>query len=106
MSRSRGDVGCFRISGHYARGMGPNERWEDDEESPPDLIRPEDFLPREPFPDDARRLGLDRYSGGDAAWIALAANLDGTKSAHRLIALVLLVMFLIPVAATVLFLFR
>lgn len=86
--------------------MGTNEHGPGDQESAPELIRPEDFLPREPFPDDARRLGFDRYSGGDAAWIALAANLDGTKSTHRVIALVLLAFFLLPVAATVLFLFR
>lgn len=86
--------------------MGTAGHWDDDEGADPELIRPEDFLPREPFPEDARRMGFDRYSGGDAAWIALAANLDGTKSAHRLIALVLLVLFLVPVAATVLFLLR
>ena len=86
----------------HARGDDPADDTGDDLE----LIQPEDFLPRSPFPDDARRLGFDRYSGGDAAWIALAANLDATKPTHRLIAAALLAVFLFPALATVAFLLR
>jgi hypothetical protein len=78
----------------------------DDPDADLELIQPEDFLPRSPFPDDARRLGFDRYSGGDAAWIALAANLDGTKASHRVIATLLLGFFLFPVLMTLAFLVR
>lgn len=58
----------------------------------PELITPEDLGPRNPFPADAQRLGFDRYSGGDAGMIALAASLNGSKPSHRLIAAVLLVL--------------
>ncbi len=75
-------------------------------EPEPELIKPEDFLPRDPFPPDARHLGFDRYSGGDAAWIALAASLDGRKRSHRMVAMTLLAVFLFPVGLTVLSLFR
>ena len=86
----------------HARGEDPADEPGADLE----LIKPEDFLPRSPFPDDARRLGFDRYSGGDAAWIALAANLDAAKPAHRVIAMLLLAFFLFPVLMTLAFLLR
>lgn len=78
----------------------------DDDEGDVELIEPEDFLPPNPFPADARRLGVDQYSGGDAAWIALAANLDARKPAHRVIAVLLLAFFLFPVLTTVAYLLR
>jgi len=68
-----------------------------------ELIQPEDFLPRDPFPADARRLGFDQYSG---AMIALAAGLDRRNPVHRAVALAMLVVFLTPVLMTVLFLLR
>lgn len=71
-----------------------------------DLIEPDDFLPPNPFPDDAQRLGFDRYSGGDAAWIALAASLDARKTSHRLLAIVLLIGFGTVAVAPVLTLLR
>lgn len=78
----------------------------DDDEGDVELIEPEDFLPPNPFPADARRMGFDQYSGGDAAWIALAANLDARKPAHRMIALLLLAVFLFPALMTVAYLLR
>ncbi|MFL6109086.1 MAG: hypothetical protein ACJ72D_29485 [Marmoricola sp.] len=57
----------------------------------PTLIQPEDFLPHDRFPSDARRMGFDRYSGGEAAILAFASNLDSSKRSHRLFASVLLV---------------
>ena len=69
----------------------------------PELIQPEDFLPHNPFPPDARRLGFDQYSG---AMIALAAGLDRRNPLHRAVALAMLVVFLTPVLLTVLTLLR
>ena len=65
-----------------------------------ELIQPEDFLPHDLFPADARRLGFDQYSG---AMIAMAANLDGRRPAHRVVAIAMLVIFVTPVLMTVLF---
>lgn len=62
----------------------------DPEDEQPELITPEDFLPRNPFPPDAQRIGFDRYTGGDGGFLAIAASLDARKPAHRVIAIVLL----------------
>jgi len=83
--------------------MGTAERGEDDADAAHELIRPEDFLPRDRFPEDARRLGLDRWSGAE---IGFVSNLDAAKPGHRLVAVVMLVFFLVPVAMTLLFLLR
>jgi hypothetical protein len=64
---------------------------DDSEETEPELIRPEDFLPAGPFTADAQRMGFDRYTGGEAGFLAVASALDGTKPSHRVIAMVLLV---------------
>ncbi len=69
--------------------MNTSEREHDDGDEPV-LITPEDFLPRNPFPADAQRIGVDRYTGGDGGILAVAAALDGSKPSHKLIALVLL----------------
>jgi hypothetical protein len=82
--------------------MQTRER-EPDEGDQPELIAPEDFLPPNPFPADAQRLGFDQYSG---AMIALAANLDRRNPMHRIVALTMLVVFVTPVLMTVLFLVR
>jgi len=58
----------------------------------PELITPEDLAPRNPFPTDAQRLGVDRFSGGDSGFLAIAASLDGSKPSHRLLATFLLVL--------------
>ncbi|RNL61204.1 hypothetical protein EFK50_17700 [Nocardioides marmoriginsengisoli] len=71
-----------------------------------ELIRPEDFLPPQPFPADARRMGVDRYTGGDGAFLAMAAALDGRKTSHRVFALVLLIFVITPVALSLWQLFR
>jgi len=60
------------------------------EDQDPELILPEDFLPPSPFPADAQRMGFDRYTGGDAGFLAVAAALDGRKASHRIFAVALL----------------
>jgi len=66
------------------------------------LIEPEDFLPRSPFPLDAQRMGIDRWSD-DAAMIAVAASLDPGKTSHRLIAWLMLLAITAWLAATLWF---
>jgi hypothetical protein len=66
-----------------------------------ELIEPEDFLPPNPFPTDAQRLGIDRWTGNDGALIAVAANLDSAKLSHRAMAWLLLLVVLVPVASDV-----
>lgn len=77
--------------------------WQDGDDEELELIQPEDFLPHNPFPADAQRLGFDQYSG---AMIALAAGLDRRKPVHRVFAVAMLAVFLMPVLMTVLFLLR
>lgn len=55
-----------------------------------ELIRPEDFLARNPFPVDAQRMGIDRWSD-DAGMIAIASSLDSRKLSHKIIAWVMLI---------------
>ena len=55
-----------------------------DEPEPPtthelELIEPEDFLPGNPFPPDAQRMGIDRWSD-DAGMIAIASSLDSSQA--------------------------
>lgn len=69
----------------------------DDEEL--ELIQPEDFLPRNPIPVDAQRMGLDRWSGAE---LAFAASLNGSKRSHRYVAIALLVVFVAPVVLSLL----
>jgi hypothetical protein len=75
---------------------------EPDEPSPDDyeLIAPEDFLPTDPFPLDARRLGIDRFTGDNGALIALAASLDGRKPGHKAVAWLLLLVVVAPLVLT------
>ena len=56
-------------------------------EPEPELIKPEDFLPRDPFPPDARHLGFDRYSGGATARVPRAAALPGRHTGHPVVAM-------------------
>ena len=58
-----------------------------------ELIRPEDFLARNPFPGDAQRMAIDRWSD-DAGMIAIASSLDSRKLSHKIIAWVMLVAML------------
>jgi hypothetical protein len=60
-----------------------------------ELIRPEDFLPANPFPLDAQRMGIDRWSD-DAGMIAIAASLDPAKLSHKIVAWLMLVAVLVP----------
>jgi hypothetical protein len=60
-----------------------------------ELIRPEDFLPATPFPLDAQRMGIDRWSD-DAGMIAIAASLDPAKLSHKIVAWLMLVAVLVP----------
>lgn len=55
-----------------------------------ELIRPEDFLSGNPFPGDAQRIGIDRWSD-DAGMIAIASSLDSRKLSHKIVAWVMLV---------------
>jgi hypothetical protein len=64
------------------------EREEPDEDRL-ELIEPDDFLPRNPFPTDAQRMGVDRWSD-DAGMIAIASSLDSRKLSHRIVAWVML----------------
>ncbi len=77
---------------------GPRGDWQGDGD--PDgveLIAPEDFLPRHPFPVDAQRMGIDRWSD-NAGLIAVAASLDPAKRWHRMVAWVMLVAVCVPLA--------
>ena len=62
---------------------------EDPDDSDLELIEPEDFLPRNPFPLDAQRMGIDRWSD-DAGMIAIASSLDSRKLSHKIVAWVML----------------
>lgn len=62
-----------------------------------ELIEPEDFLPPNPFPLDAQRMGFDRWTGDNGALIAVAAALDPTKRSHRVVAWLLLLVVGLPV---------
>ncbi len=55
----------------------------------PELIEPEVFLALYPFPTDAQRMGVDRWSD-DAGMIALAASLDSRKLSHKIFAWLML----------------
>ena len=55
-----------------------------------ELLRPEDFLARNPFPLDAQRMGIDRWSD-DAGMIAIASSLDSRKLSHKIVAWVMLI---------------
>jgi hypothetical protein len=65
----------------------------DEPEHPDDhgveLIEPEDFLPGNPFPIDAQRMGIDRWSD-NAGMIAVASSLDSRKLSHKIVAWVML----------------
>jgi hypothetical protein len=60
-----------------------------------ELIEPEDFLPGNPFPMDARRMGIDRWSD-DAGMIAIAASLNPAKPSHKFFAWVMLLAITVP----------
>jgi hypothetical protein len=63
---------------------------DDPDEADLELIQPEDFLARNPFPLDAQRMGIDRWSD-DAGMIAIAASLDSRKLSHKIVAWVMLI---------------
>ena len=95
MLRESPRCGARPFSGVYARCMEEYDAaWAEPGE--PELITPEDFLPPNPFPLDAQRMGIDRWSD-DAGMIALAASLDPSKLSHRIVAWVMLVAILSPV---------
>jgi hypothetical protein len=66
------------------------QRQDEPDESDLELIRPEDFLAGNPFPLDAQRMGIDRWSD-DAGMIAIAASLDSRKLSHRIVAWLMLI---------------
>ena len=70
---------------------GPSDDGDEDGVSDYELIRPEDFLGAGPFPADAQRMGIDRWSD-DAGLIAIASSLDSRKLSHKIVAWVMLVL--------------
>jgi hypothetical protein len=69
--------------------MQAHDEPEHPEEHGVELIEPEDFLPGNPFPHDAQRMGIDRWSD-DAGMIAIASSLDSRKLSHKIVAWVML----------------
>jgi len=71
----------------------PEQDWHPDgrpwDESELELLTPADFAGRNPFPLDAQRMGIDRWSD-DAGMIAIAASLDSSKRSHKIVAWVML----------------
>jgi hypothetical protein len=65
------------------------DEMDDPDDADLELIEPEDFLARNPFPLDAQRMGIDRWSD-DAGMIAIAASLDSRKRSHKVVAWVML----------------
>ncbi len=68
----------------------PEDHHDDPRDADLELIEPEDFLPHNPFPLDAQRMGIDRWSD-DAGMIAIAASLDSRKLSHKIVAWLMLV---------------
>jgi len=68
---------------------GQPEDHDDPRDADVELIAPEDFLPRNPFPADAQRMGIDRWSD-DAGMIAIAASLNPAKLSHKIFAWLML----------------
>ena len=60
-----------------------------------ELVRPEDFLAANPFPLDAQRMGIDRWSD-EAGMIAIAASLDPAKVSHKIVAWLMLLAVVVP----------
>jgi hypothetical protein len=70
--------------------MQEHDEPEHPDDSGVELVRPEDFLAANPFPLDAQRMGIDRWSD-DAGMIAVAASLNPAKLSHKIVAWVMLV---------------
>jgi hypothetical protein len=66
------------------------QEYDEPDDSGLELIRPEDFLARNPFPLDAQRMGIDRWSD-DSGMIAIAASLDSRKVSHKIVAWLMLI---------------
>ena len=60
-----------------------------------ELIRPEDFLARDRTPEDARRMGIDRWSD-DVGLLRIASSLDPAKLSHRIAAWLMLAAVVVP----------
>ncbi|QWZ06513.1 hypothetical protein KRR39_13085 [Nocardioides panacis] len=69
--------------------MQEHDEPEHPEDSGVELVEPEDFLPANPFPLDAQRMGIDRWSD-NAGMIAVASSLDSRKLSHKIVAWVML----------------
>ncbi len=70
--------------------MQEHDEPEHPDDSGVELVRPEDFLAANPFPLDAQRMGIDRWSD-DAGLIAIASSLDSRKRSHKIVAWVMLI---------------
>ncbi len=77
-----------RAGGGYSARMQEHDEPEHPEDGV-ELVEPEDFLPGNPFPADAQRMGIDRWSD-DAGMIAIASSLDPAKLSHKIVAWVML----------------
>lgn len=82
--------------GYYSADMHEPEQpdWPEPD-GDPELIVPAAFLPADPFPVDARRMGIDRWSD-DAGMIAIAASLDPGKVSHKIVAWLMLLAITLP----------
>ena len=66
-----------------------------DDESDIELIRSEDVQAANPFPLDAQRMGIDRWSD-EAGMIAIAASLNPAKVSHKIVAWLMLLAVVVP----------
>ncbi len=60
-----------------------------------------DIWPPLEMPDDVRRMGLTRNTV-EGAWVEFAANLNPRKPSHRLVAWVVLAIFVVPLLLSIL----
>lgn len=85
----------------YGGGMGPEDELDDawdDDDSPPI------WYAGQHLPPDAARMGLSHHVP-EGAILDFAGRLNGAKPGHRVVALLLLVVFGMPVVLAVLRLF-
>jgi len=79
-----------------------DEVWDDEPDLPEDA--PPYWFPGQRLPEDARRMGLT-HQVPEGAILDFAGRLDSTKTRHRVVAWVLLVVFGMPVVLAVMRLF-
>ena len=80
---------------------GPVREDEFDEDYGPDDDTPPYWFPGTRMPDEARRIGLTHHVP-DGALLDFATRLDSSRTSHRIVAWVLLVVFGMPVVLYIL----